>query len=180
MSNIVYTAMSLDGKIATVDNGVEWLDPFMDDKKVERAFKKIMDSIDCLLMGKNTFEKVLSFGVEWPYSKKVFVASNSLTSVPEGLYDKVEIVKGSPIELQKYLNSNGYMNIYIDGGIMIQSFLDEDLIDELTITVVPIILGGGISLFKDGKNLISLKTLSVDKFDNGLVELRYKKSIINS
>ena len=96
-----------------------------------------------------TFETVCGFDVDWPYQKPVFVLSNSLTTVPEAYRDKAEIVNGSLPHILEKLHARGYKDLYIDGGSTIQQFLQADLIDEMTITIIPVLLGAGVPLFAD-------------------------------
>ncbi len=97
-------------------------------------------------MGRNTYEKVLTFGF-WPYEKPVYVVSNTIKVVPENLEGKVFIVRGEILEILESLESKGLKSIYVDGGKLIQSFLSEDLIDTMIITTMPVILGEGLPLF---------------------------------
>lgn len=144
MANSIYIAASLDGYIADKNGGLDWL-PSPDG--ADFGYEVFMQGIDALVMGKNTFETVLGFGGEWPYTKKVFVVSHTLKSLPKDLQDRVELIQGSPSEIVRALHDKGYQNLYIDGGKTIQAFLKEGLIDELIITTIPVLLGGGISLF---------------------------------
>ena len=111
------------------------------------GYNEFISEIDALVMGRTTFETVCEFDIDWPYQKPVFVLSNSLISLPEKYKDKAILIKGSLTEILKQIHKKGYYNLYIDGGKTIQSFLKEDLIDEMTITIIPYLLGGGISLF---------------------------------
>jgi len=146
MANYVYIATSLDGFIATSDGGLAWLDESPNPEKTDYGYSEFIDSIDAIVMGRNTFEKVLSFDV-WPYTKPVFVLSNSLKNLPTSMLDKAEIVRGEINKITNQLNQRGYENLYIDGGRVIQGFLQEDLIDEMIIARIPILLGEGVSLF---------------------------------
>lgn len=147
MLNKVYIAVSLDGYIADKNNDIEQLNTLPMTEEVMKMFTDFMDTVDCLVMGRNTFEKAKSFGGEWTYNKKVFVVTNSMISIPNGYEDKIELIKGLPSDIVMYLKDQGYENIYIDGAKTIQNFLKEDLIDEMIITTIPIVLGGGKSLF---------------------------------
>lgn len=149
MSNIVFIATSLDGYIADKDGGLDWLHAIPNPDHEDTGFAPLMERIDALVMGRKTMETVLSFGVEWPYSKPVFVLSNSLQSVPASYEDKIILVKGELQQVVAQIKRQGYDTLYIDGGVTIQNFLKHDLIDELIITTVPILLGGGSSLFGD-------------------------------
>jgi dihydrofolate reductase len=147
MANIVYIATSLDGYIADKNNNVDWLHSIPNPDNSDMGYHEHLSMIDALVMGRNTLELVLSFGIEWPYSKPVFVLSNTMTSVPKGYEDKITLIKGELTTIVKDLNSKGFNHLYIDGGITVQNFLKEDLIDEMIITTIPILLGGGIPLF---------------------------------
>jgi dihydrofolate reductase len=146
MTNYVYIATSLDGYIATSEGNLDWLDEIPNPEKSDYGFAEFMRGIDVLVLGRKTFEKVQSFD-PWPYDKPVFVLSRGKPKVPVGLQDKIEIINGSPSEVVDRLNALGHQNLYIDGGKTIQEFLEEDLIDEMIITRVPVLLGNGIPLF---------------------------------
>lgn len=133
-----------------------------------------METVDALIMGRITYETVLSFDCDWPYSKKVFVLSNSLREVDPSLRNRAEVISGDPKEIVKVLTSRGFRNFYIDGGKAIQSFLKEDLIDELIITQIPIVLGGGKSLFGELPKPVRLEHINTRTFDNGMVQTHYK------
>ena len=143
MANVVFIGVSLDGYIADRDGGLDFLQSVPNPEDDECGFPEFMDSVDALLMGRKTYETVLGFGGNWPYSKPVFVLSNSLKSLPEHLNDKVELISGPVKKVVEQLNSRGFERLYIDGGMLIQSFLREDMIDELVISQIPMLLGGG-------------------------------------
>ena len=174
MSNKVYIAVSLDGYIADKNDSVEWLSivPNRDENLID--FTNFMDSIDCLVMGKNTFEIVKSFG-EWIYDKKVFVVSSSMTSVPDGYEDKIELISGLPSDIISSLHSRGYNDLYIDGGKTIQNFLEYDLIDEMIISIVPTLLGGGKRLFGDLKSSKEFELIGTKILSDMMVQIHYKR-----
>jgi dihydrofolate reductase len=174
MTTSVYIATSLDGYIATVSGGLDWLDNFPNPTESDYGFLQFMDGIDAIVMGRNTYEVVLRFE-PWPYDKKVFVLSNTLREVPPELVDKVELVHGNLKGIIKKLASQGYKNLYIDGGKTIQSFLKKNLIDELIISKVPVILGEGIPLFSQQSQIINFEHCSTEVFEGGLVKSHYKK-----
>lgn len=146
-ANKVFIATSLDGYIADAKGGIEWLETFPEINTIDSGYHKFMEEIDALVMGRGTFEKVCSFDIDWPYEKPVFVLSNKLLGIPEKYHGKAELVSGSLSEILAQIHQKGYSRLYIDGGKTIQSFLKEDLIDEMIITVIPVLLGGGIPLF---------------------------------
>lgn len=173
MRNKIFIATSFDGYIADENGGIDWLTNILSPSGSDGGFSKFIESIDAILMGRNTFEKVLSFGIEWPYSKKVFVWTNTLKAVPAHLDEKVEIMRGDIHQILRSIHQRGFSNLYVDGGRTIQSFMQENLIHEITVTVAPIILGRGIPLFKSIPR-IELRHLSTQTFDNGMVQLKYE------
>lgn len=176
MINFVYIAVSLDGYIADSKGGIDWLPEVSNNSESDYAFDKFLRKVDGIIMGRNTFEKVLSFGV-WPYSKKVFVLSNSLKSIPLELVDKAEIVKGDLKAILSQLNSKGYENFYVDGGKTIQSFLNKGLIQEMIITTIPILLGGGIPLFGHLNSPQHFHLVNTEIMQDSLLTCHYKLNL---
>jgi len=175
MSNKVYISTSLDGFIADKNGGIDWLSsvPMTDELVFE--FNSLMEDIDALVMGRNTFEVVKGFGGQWPYNKKVFVVSNSMSVIPKEYEDKAELIKGTASEITEHLNGNGYENLYIDGGLTIQNFLKEDLIDDMVVTTIPILLGGGKSLFGELSRQKIFKIISTKIISGLVVQNHYSK-----
>ncbi len=173
MSNIVYIATSLDGYISDKDDGLDWLDSIPNPDNIDMGYGELMNRIDGLVMGRKTFETVCGFDCPWPYTKPVFVLSNSLTTIPEGYEEKAELVNGPLAEVLETLNANGHKNLYIDGGTTIQSFLKEDLIDEMIITVLPILLGGGSPLFGELAHLMSFEHVKTEVMLDAIVQSHY-------
>lgn len=176
MSNIVYIATSLDGYIATKEGGLDWLHSIPNPEASDFGFNDFIASIDALVMGRNTFEMVCSFDCPWPYSKPVFVLSQSLTEIPEKFQDKAELIEGSPQEITQKLQQRGFNHLYIDGGLTVQSFLQAELIDELIITRIPIVLGGGIPLFGELVSPQSFEHVKTEVLLDALVKSHYRKT----
>lgn len=176
MANIVYIATSLDGYIARKDGNLDWLMDIPNPEGSDFGFSDFMDRIDGIIMGRTTFETVIGFD-PWSYSKPVFVLSNTLKTVPAGFEDKAEIVRGDLKDIIRDLHERNLTDLYIDGGKTIQSFLKEDLIDELIITKIPIILGSGIPLFSPMDRELKLKHVETEILNNMLVKSRYIKQI---
>lgn len=172
MTNYVYIATSLDGFIATSDGSLDWLDEIPNPEGSDYGYGEFMSGIDAIVMGRNTFDKVLTFG-EWVYNKPVFVLSNSLREIPEEIIGKAEIVNGNIKNLVNQLNRQGYYNLYIDGGKTIQNFLQEDLIDEMIITRVPILLGSGFPLFNQLDKRLKFKHQKTEVYNHTLVKSYY-------
>lgn len=168
--NSIFIATSFDGYIADRDGGIEWLESVPNPEQIDMGYGEFMSRIDALLMGRNTFEKVLSFGIPWPYTKKVFVWSRQLKNLPPGLKGKVEIISGTPTEILTSIHKKGLGRIYIDGGQLIQAFLKEDLIDEMIITKVPMLLGGGFPLFGELTQMLHFTLVKSEVFLGQLVQ----------
>ena len=174
MTNCVYVATSLDGFIATSNGGLDWLEDIPNPEQSDYGYAEFVKSIDAIVMGRNTFEKVITFS-QWVYDKPVFILSNSLTKLPEHILDRAEIIRGDIKELITQLNQKGYKNLYIDGSRVIQSFFREDLIDEIIITRVPILLGEGIPLFGKVEQSLKFKHKKTDIYNNILVKSYYTR-----
>lgn len=175
MSNKVFIGTSLDGYIAGKNNEIDWLEAIPNPNKIDMGYQAHMDSIDALVMGKNTMKLVAEMPIEWPYDKPVFVLSNTMDSIPKELEGKVFIVNGSIKDIHESINKQGYKNLYIDGGMTIQSFLKEDLIDEITITTIPILLGGGIPLFSNLPQRLEFRCVESTAFGNGVCQNKFKR-----
>lgn len=173
MKTTVYVGTSLDGFIARQDGDIGWLVKFQN-KDVYDSYGEFMNRIDAIVTGRGTYEKVISFP-EWPYDKKVFVLSTTLKQIPATLKEKVIILSMKPKELLNHLSNEGFSNIYIDGGKVIQSFLKEDLIDELIVTRVPVLIGSGIPLFGYLYNDLQFEHIRTDIYSDGLVKSCYER-----
>lgn len=174
--NRVFIATSLDGYIADKNHGIEWLETFPIPKNIDMGYTAFTSKIDALVMGRNSFEKVLSFDIDWPYDKPVFVLSNTLTEIPVGLNEQVYFLKGTIEEILKQIHSKGYYNLYIDGGITIQNFLKNDLIDEMIITIIPVILGDGVPLFSKMSTQLKFECIESKLFLDKIVQNHFVRS----
>lgn len=174
MTNYVYIATSLDGFIATRNGGIDWLNEIPNPEKSDYGYAEFINRIDAIVMGRNSFEKVLTFDF-WPYDKPVFVLSNTLTGLPDTALGKAEVINGDLYELIIILRKRGYDNLYIDGGKTIQNFLEDDLIDEMIITRVPILLGDGIPLFGKLTQGMKFNHTKTEILNNYLVKSHYTR-----
>lgn len=173
MKTFVYIGTSLDGFIARTDGDIEWLVQFANEEAIH-AYEEFISKIDAIVIGRGTFEKVLTFP-SWPYEKKVFVLSNTLKKLPSEVQDKATLLLMGPADTVRKLELEGCTNIYVDGGQVIQSFLQADLIDELIISRVPIIIGNGIPLFANMKQDILFQHVRTEVQSNELVRSYYKR-----
>lgn len=169
---VLYIAESLDGFIAREDNDISWLS-IVEKLDEDYGYKEFIDTIDIVIMGRKTYEKVLSFGIEFPHKdKKCYVLSKTL----RGTEENVQFYNGNINNLIKMLKGEDGKNIFIDGGAeVVREFRSKNLIDEYIISIVPILIGKGIRLFKDTDTENKLKLVQSKVFDSGLVQLRYEK-----
>jgi dihydrofolate reductase len=167
----VHIATSLDGFIARANGDIDWLTGGEDGE--DYGYAAFISGIDHIVMGRNTYEKVLTFG-GWPYQKKVIVLSSRNLLIPAQLINKVEVLNLPPPELLPKLESDGARHIYLDGGNTIQRFLRQDLVDEMTITTIPILIGEGLPLFGPLDKDIKLKLVASKYFPNGFVQSKYQ------
>jgi dihydrofolate reductase len=170
----VFIATSLDGFIAREDDSLDWLDQA--NKTVpageDCGYAAFMSSVDLLVMGRGTYEKVLTFG-DWPYQKPVIVLSSQALNIPESLASRVEHSSETPQAIYKRLSEQRVKRIYLDGGITIQRFMAAGLLDDLTITSIPIILGKGKPLFAALNRDIPLTLVSSRSYPFGFVQTTY-------
>ena len=173
--NTVFIARSLDGYIADRNGGLDWLSATPNPENLDLGYEKFIKNVDALVMGRITFETVCAFDCEWPYHIPVFVISKTLAAVPEEYKDKAEIVKGPVSEIVELIHQKGFTRLYIDGGATVQSFLKEDLIDELIITTIPVLLGGGTPLFTELPEEMEFEHLESTVYLNALVQDCYRR-----
>lgn len=174
MNCIVYIATSLDGFIATESGGLDWLNSIPNPTNDDYGWADFNHRIDAILMGRKTFDFVVSFG-GWLYEKPVHVLSTTLESVPKRLADKVTLHRGALAGVLADLEGQGIKQLYVDGGALIQSFLREDLIDEMIITRVPVLLGAGIPLFKDTGPEKAFRHLKTEVLNDALIKTHYRR-----
>ncbi|MGY6649729.1 dihydrofolate reductase family protein [Wenyingzhuangia sp. IMCC45574] len=176
MKNSVFIATSIDGYIADSDGGLDWLQMVPNPEHNDAGYSAFMETVDALVMGRNTYETVLGFGIDWPYNKPVFVLSSTLKEVTSELKEKVFIVNGELQEVLQTIHKQGFENLYIDGGKTIQSFLQEDLIDELILTTIPVLLGGGTNLFGALQKPLAFTLAKTEVYIEEMVQRHYVRS----
>ena len=173
----VYIGTSLDGFIARENGDIDWLDKA--NQKVtpgeDFGFHKFLESINLIVMGRKTFEQVVSFDI-WPYKdNKLIVLTSKNFEIPEKLRKTVTISNTLiPEELIKELSDKSVDHIYVDGGIVIQEFLSARLVDEITVTIVPILIGKGKSFSGLLPEDLDLQHLKTTVYEFGFVQNKYK------
>jgi dihydrofolate reductase len=171
-----FIATSVDGFIARADGSLDWLDDSQAllPEGEDCGYLEFMASIDGLVMGRHTFEQVVTFA-EWPYgSLPVVVLSHIPVTIPPLLAGTVRSSQESPEGLVARLGREGFRHLYVDGGHTIQSFLRAGLLDEITITVIPVLLGAGRPLFSSLPHDVKLTTMQSRAYEFGFVQTTYR------
>jgi dihydrofolate reductase len=169
MKASVFIATSLDGFIARPDGSFDWLPT----NPEPHGYDEFIATVDAIVIGRNTFETVLSFG-GWFYGKKQVVVLSSRASelkAPEGAV--CDFMDGTPQEIVDRLSQRGINHIYVDGGVTIQRFLQAGLIQRMIITRIPVLLGSGIPLFGPLPHDVRLEHVSTLSYPSGLVQSEY-------
>lgn len=167
----VYIAVSLDGYIAHSDGNIDWLDSVARPDE-DYGYAAFIETIDTVIMGRKTYEKVLSFGGDFPHADRDCYVLTRTERAPEG---PVRFYSGSAEELLDLIRNRPGKDIFIDGGAeAIDLFREKGLIDSYTVSIIPILLGEGIPLFKENKQELPLKLVAATTFESGLVQLTYK------
>jgi|SRR5262245_20852713 len=172
----VFIATSLDGFIARTDGALDWL-PGEDgtEPPEEHGYEAFIASVDVVVIGRGTYEKVLTFG-GWPYRRDMAVrvlSTRNLQPRPD-LPKTVEVASGSPGDILAKLERDGFRHAYIDGGKTIQGFLDAGLIQRMIVTRIPVLLGSGIPLFGPLHADLRLRHVGTKTFAPGLVQSEYE------
>ena len=165
----VFVGTSVDGFIARRDGSLDWLPPGGGE---EHGYTAFIASVDAIVMGRGTFDTVLKFD-RWPFQKRVIVlTTHEIDAIPPP-EARVEFMSGAPRDVVGRLAERGMTHLYIDGGVTIQRFLNAGLIDRMTITRVPVIIGDGIPLFGPTRRDVRLEHVITRSYASGLVTTEY-------
>ncbi|WP_419418454.1 dihydrofolate reductase family protein [Legionella sp. D16C41] len=172
----VFIAMTLDGFIAREDGEIDWLTQANNQASANEdgGYPAFIETVDALVMGRYSFAKALTFG-QWPYGElPVIVLSRQPLLIPMHLQQWVRSSTESPTQLVQRLLQEGFKHLYIDGGVTIQRFLKENLIDELTLTLTPVLIGTGRPLFGPLPQDVKLNHLETKNLSGGFVQIKYR------
>lgn len=171
----LFIAMSLDGYIAKPNDNLDFL-KLVEKEGEDYGYAEFTSNIDTIIIGRKTYDYVVREIGASHYDngdRTVYV----LTRTPRPASGKTIFYSGSVSELVNQLKSGPGKDIYCDGGAeVINELLKHDLIDELTISIIPVLLGHGTRLFHDGRPEQNLQLISTQNYDTGLVQLRYRRS----
>lgn len=170
----LYIATSVDGYIARENGDVSWLDEFEVIENEDFEYQALYDSIDTTLMGNNTYKEVIGFGIPFPYpDKQNFVFSRSKS----GKDENVTFINDDIASFTKELKQQPGKDIWLIGGGEVNTIMmNNNLVDEIIITITPIVLGKGIPLFAKGQNQNKLKLIKSRSYPNGFIQLNYECS----
>ncbi|MGB9408517.1 MAG: dihydrofolate reductase family protein [Terracidiphilus sp.] len=167
----VFIGTSVDGFIARTNGELDWLP---EGGGEPHGYNEFFASVDVIVIGRKTFETVLTFGA-WPYGgKRVVVLSSRPVDLSAVVGGTAEQMAGPPAEIVAQLAASGAHHLYIDGGITIQRFLCAGLIQRLIITRVPVLIGEGIPLFGALPSDIRLQHIATRYYPSGLVQSEYQ------
>jgi dihydrofolate reductase len=165
----VFVGTSLDGFIARLNGSFDFLPQGGGE---EHGYTAFMASVDAMVIGRNTYDVCLGFEA-WPYDKPVFVLSTRSIELPKSSSAIVERLEGRPKEIVRVLERRGFRHLYVDGGVTVQRFLSEGLIQRLIITRVPVLIGSGIPLFGPLPHDVALRHVATRQYNSGLVTSEY-------
>lgn len=165
--------MSLDGFIARTNGDLDWMRGPGGQAGEDYGYSKFVERIDAIVMGRKTFEKVLTFE-SWPYEKPVIVLTSQPLRIPAGLQKKIETMSGTPGDVVNRLAKRGLLRLYVDGGQTIQEFLRAGLVHELIVSQLPILIGTGIPLFGPLQADVRLKHVETRTFPGGMIQSTYE------
>lgn len=170
---VLYISTSLDGYIATKDNSLEFLS-IVEQEGEDYGYNDFVKTVDTVIIGRKTYEKVIAMGYEYPHTDKdVYI----ITRTEKPSIGSFKFYTGELTQLVNRLKNQSGKNIYCDGGAEIANeLIQNDSVDEYIISVIPILLGDGIKLFKDGRPEQKLELVSAKQFEKGLTQLHYKRT----
>lgn len=166
----VFIGTSVDGFIARRNGTYDFLD---EGGGEPHGYTEFIATVDTLLIGRGTLEVVLAFE-EWPYDNKRVVALSSKPLDLSGARGKVEQMSGEPADIAAKLAASGAKHVYVDGGVTIQRFLRAGLVNRITITRVPVLIGEGLPLFGTLTRDVKLRHVATQAYGSGLVKSEYE------
>ena len=192
---LVFIACSLDGFIAGPGDDLSWL-PGPSPDGGDFGYGEFMAGVGALLMGRNTYEVVAAFSAPaatapaadatevsaptaapptsaWPYGDLPVLVATHRALAPK--VSTVRAVSGDAVSLATQAReAAGEKDVYVDGGVMIRALLNARLVDEMTVTLIPVILGDGVPLFAGLKERCGLERLGVVAGSGGLIQVTYR------
>ena len=172
---VLYIAMSMDGFIARPDGNLDWLTSTPNPEVGDYGYDELLKSIGTTIMGRKTYDEVMGFGIEWPYSglNTYVVTSNQNLKIQS---PDTYLLTENVAEFVQNLKSKSEKDIWlVGGGQLVTMFINHNLLDKMIITIIPKLIGEGIPLFAPKPNEVDWKLISAQSFDTGVVNLTYEK-----
>jgi dihydrofolate reductase len=164
--------MSLDGYIATKENDLSFLS-VVEKTDEDYGYHEFVNSVDTVIIGRKTYDKVLDMGFEYPHTDKDVYIWTRQNKPQMGSF---QFYTGTLNDLITTLKNKSGKNIYCDGGAeVVNELIKHDLVDEYIISIIPILLGDGIKLFKEHQITQNLELVSCKSYEKGLVQVHYKR-----
>lgn len=167
-----FLGISIDGCIAGENGDLSWLAELAPDSPEATGYTALMEQVDTLLIGRTTYDAVLGFE-PWPYAGKRVVVLSHRAFAPRYGEQRRE---GGVREVLAGLAEEGCRHVYLDGGAVIRAGLHEGVIDSVTLSVLPVVLGRGVRLFQDGLPRSDWRLDGTRQLPSGVAQLRYRKN----
>ena len=169
---ILYIAMSLDGYIATKNENLDFLS-LVEQEGEDYGYADFIKTVDTVIVGRKTYDKVLSMGFDFPHADK---KSYIITRTPKPPIGNIQFYTENLEALILKLKEKDGQNIFVDGGAeIVNLMMNDNLIDVFCVSIIPVLLGDGISLFQDNRPELQLKFVRSETFKSGLVQIWYQK-----
>lgn len=170
----LYIATSIDGYIAEPDGGLDWLSGYPITPEFNYGYDEFFNSVDTVIMGGKTYRDILNMDVIYPYQDKIsYIVTRNKTEVQE---ERVHFISKNIIEtISKLREAKGKDIWLVGGGEIITMLLNEDLIDEMIITIIPIVLGKGLPLFAGNPKESHWQAKNAVNYKNGVCQIHYIK-----
>lgn len=171
MKMSVFCGMSVDGFIARPDDTLDFLDA---GGGGPHGFTEFLRNVDVVVMGRRTYEVVTKIGHFGLYGKRQIIVLSSTPLDLSSIKGKIERMSGTPQEIAAQLDKRGFQHAYVDGGITIQRFLQQGLVNRITVTRVPVLIGQGIPLFGPLTKDVPVRHVKTQSYKGGLVQSEYE------
>ena len=172
-SVVLYIATSLDGYIAKPDGNLDWLTSFPLPEKGDYGYESLLKSIGTIIMGRKTYEDLIGFGIDWPYTEFATYVITRNKELTVNTPNTTLHTDNFPIILDTIKEKSGKDIWLVGGGEIVSLFLNQNLIDKMIISVIPMLLGAGIPLFQGMEKEANWELAHIESFETGVVNLTY-------
>ena len=165
--------MSLNGKIARLNGAVDWLESLPNPDKVDYGYEDFLNTIEITIQGNKTYQQIVEWGIDFPYKGKLNFVLTSSENAKDN--ENIKFIKSNHLHFIKEMKAQEGGGIWVIGGSQVNTFmLNNKLLDELRLFVMPILLPSGIDLFSQFPNETLLELIEEKSYSTGVVEMRYK------